>query len=99
MRTVGTRRERPCAHRFPDAREVDPKHVAVQEQERAERLVLRGRGDVALHGHPGEERLDLAGAQLARVPLAVVHHELYTHRTYDCSVRRLKCAAARFTGA
>jgi hypothetical protein len=65
----------PGAHRLPDARKLDPQHLAVEEEERAERLVLRGRGHVALDGQPGEERLDFARAHLARVPFAVMHHE------------------------
>jgi hypothetical protein len=65
----------PGAHRLLDAQKVDPQNSAVEEQEGAERLVLHGRGHVALYREPGEERLDLARAQLARMPLAVVHHE------------------------
>jgi hypothetical protein len=63
------------AHRLLDAWKVDPQHLAIQEQQRAERLVLGGRGYVALHGEPGEERLNFTRPHLARVPLSVVHHE------------------------
>ena len=50
---------------------VDLQHVAVQEQEGAQGLVL-GRGrDVAAHGQRGEEAGDLWGAHLGRVALAV----------------------------
>lgn len=65
----------PGAYRLFDARKVDPQHLAIQEEQRAKRLVLRGRGHVALHGEPGEERLDLSRAHFARVPFAVVHYE------------------------
>jgi hypothetical protein len=62
-------------HRLLDARQLDLKHLAIQEEKRAERLVLGGRRHVSLDGEPGEECLDLARAHLARVPSAMVDDE------------------------
>jgi hypothetical protein len=49
--------------------------VPVQEQEGAERLHLGRRRHPALDGQVGEERLDLGGPQLDRVPRAVEQDE------------------------
>jgi hypothetical protein len=49
-------------------------HVPVEEDECVERLVLRGRGDVLLRRRVGEERGDVGGAELGRVPLPVMDH-------------------------
>ena len=49
--------------------------VAVQEEERRERLVLGGGGDLAVGGEGGEEGVDLRLAQLVGVALAVEEDE------------------------
>jgi hypothetical protein len=38
-----------------DEGQLDPKHVAVEEQESAQRLVLRRGRDLTIHGEMGEE--------------------------------------------
>jgi len=47
--------------------ELDAEHVLVQEQEGAERLVLRGGSDVLFDGKVGKESFDLFLAHFARV--------------------------------
>ena len=42
-------------------------HVAIEEQQGAERLVLCGGSDVLLHGQVGEEGFDFRDAHVARV--------------------------------
>ena len=54
-----------------EPRQFDGEHFLVQEKERALGLVLRAGGDVSHCGQMGEKRLDLAGAHLGRVALAV----------------------------
>jgi hypothetical protein len=60
------RRRRPLQLLHP--RQLNPEHLAVEEQQRAERLLVGGRGDATLGGQHGEERLDLGRPQIARVP-------------------------------
>lgn len=51
--------------------QVNLQHLAVQEEEGAQRLVLGGGGNSAVDGQGGEKRRDLRGTHLGRVPLAV----------------------------
>ena len=48
---------------------------AIEEQQRAEGLILRRGGDMAFDGQMGEERLDLRAAHVLGVALAVVQDE------------------------
>ena len=50
-------------------------HRAIEEQERAEGLILRRRGNVTLDGEMGKKRLDFRAAHVFRVALAVVQDE------------------------
>ena len=50
-------------------------HLTVEEEERAERLVLRGGGDVVLHGERAEEFRDFRPAHARRVALVVEEDE------------------------
>ena len=43
--------------------EVEAEHVAVEEEDRAQRLVLRAGGNAVVDGQVGEERLDIGGAE------------------------------------
>jgi hypothetical protein len=47
------------------------KDIAIEEQERAERLVLRRRADATLRREPRQKRGDLGGAHVRRMPLAM----------------------------
>src|SRR5262249_7759517 len=51
--------------------EVEPEHVAVEEEEGGERLVLGAGGDAAFEGEVAEELFDLGGAEVAGVSPAV----------------------------
>lgn len=55
---------------------LDVEHLAVEEDQGAEALVLRGRRDAATHREVVEEGSDLGGAQLARVAPVVKADEL-----------------------
>jgi hypothetical protein len=59
------------AHDRAEPGEIDLEHLTVQEQERAEGLVLRGGRHASVHGQPGQEARDLRRSQLDRVALAV----------------------------
>jgi hypothetical protein len=48
-------------------RHLDSQHLAVEEEEGGERLVLRGRRNVAVVGEGGKERGDVLGSQVARM--------------------------------
>ena len=52
-----------------DGTDFNAKYVAIQEQERTERLILRRRADSAIRCEPGEEGGDLRGAHVRRMPL------------------------------
>jgi hypothetical protein len=54
-----------------EPRKFDLQHVAVEEKKRAERLVLRGRGDLPVNGERRQERGDFGAAHLGRIALAV----------------------------
>ena len=82
-------RRAPGAHKVVQPSELDLQHLAVQEQDRAQRLVLRRRADVPFHRQVGEERGDLRFPELARVAYAVKADE-----TADpCHVRLLRTTA------
>ena len=49
--------------------------MTIEEEERAQRLVLRGGGYVPASGETREEARDLGLAKLARVPSTVEAHE------------------------
>ena len=51
--------------------ELAAEHALVQEEDRGERLVLRGRGDAALGGEAGQERGDLGLPHLVGMSPAV----------------------------
>ena len=53
-----------------EARQVDPEDVPVEEQQRAERLILRGRRHAPLHGQARKERGHLRRGHLDRVTLS-----------------------------
>ena len=57
------------------ARHVDARHLLVEEDQRAERLVLRRRGVVALNGEVIEKGQNLGHTELAWVALPVEDHE------------------------
>ena len=50
--------------------QLDGQHLAVQKQERTERLVVRGRRNLALGGQHGQEGFYLRRTHVARVPQA-----------------------------
>lgn len=56
-------------------RNLDAEDVAVEKQERGQRLVLGRGADAVLDGEAREEALDLGRSHLARVPLAVEQDE------------------------
>lgn len=59
----------------PSTRRPDPQHVTVEEQERAQRLVLRRGRDLTIHGEMGEELPDFFYSHLRRVALPVEENE------------------------
>jgi hypothetical protein len=63
------------AHDLGQPRKIDLEHVAIQEQERRERLVLRGGRDAAIDGERREEPGDFDRAQLDGMAAAAVHDE------------------------
>ena len=48
-------------------RHVDAEHLAVEEEQRAQRLAMRGRRDAALVGEHDQEGLHLRRAEIARM--------------------------------
>ena len=56
-------------------RQVLREHLLVQEQQRRQRLPVRGDGHAALDRQPGQEGLDLGPAHVARMAHAVEAHE------------------------
>ena len=50
-------------------------HFPIQKQQRALRLVLRGRRDLQIDGEGDQEALDGVGAQVGRIPLTVETNE------------------------
>jgi hypothetical protein len=65
------RRRHPGAHDVAEGFDGPSEDVAVEEEERAERLRLRGGRDVLPRGEVREEGVDLGLAQLVRGALAV----------------------------
>ncbi len=63
------------AHSMDGQVHVLPQHLAVEEEERAEGLVLRGGGDPLLHSQMRQKGIHFLGAHLAGVALAVEHDE------------------------
>jgi len=66
---------RPSRPHRVDAAQVDLEHLLVQKQERRERLILRAGRDAIIDGQVSEKLLDLGGAPVTRVPLAVEEDE------------------------
>jgi len=64
-----------CAHDVVEPRQVDRQHVTIEEQERAQGLVLGGGGDASLDGEGAQEPRDLGRAQLDGMALAVEEDE------------------------
>ena len=59
------------AAQLPHPRQVEPKHLLVEKQQRRQRLLVRGRRHAALGSEPGQERLELRLCQLRRMTQAV----------------------------
>ena len=73
----GQPRRRARALDVLEPRELVLEDVAVQKQNRAFRLILRGRGDAAPDREVGQECLDVRGSELRRVALAVIDDEAF----------------------
>ncbi len=58
-------------HDVVEPRQLLLENLAIEEEQRAQRLVLRGRGDIAVDGQIAQEARDLGGAHLGRMALAV----------------------------
>src|SRR6185312_1719116 len=72
------RRHTPRALRADDVaqpRRLDPQHLAVQEKNRRQSLVLRARRDIAERCKTRQERFDIATAQLTRMTRAARQDE------------------------
>ena len=50
---------------------VDAKHILVQKEQCAERLILRRRADMTLDREPRQEPREFGGTHFGRVPLSV----------------------------
>jgi hypothetical protein len=85
----GQPRRPPGANHVVDPRHVDPEDVAIQEEHRAERLVLRGGGHVAVGGECARECGDRLGPELPGMALAMEEDEA----TDPADVRLLRPAA------
>jgi len=59
------RRHRPAELAQP--RHVDAEDLAIEKEQRAQRLAMRGRGDAALVGKHDQELLHLRRAEIARM--------------------------------
>ncbi len=55
-------------------RHLKPQHLAIQKEQGAQGLLVRGGGHAALAGKVGQKRLKFCGAQLARMPQPVKAH-------------------------
>jgi hypothetical protein len=62
------------ANRARDVADVELQHLAIQEHERAERLILRRRRDAPFDGKVRQEAPNRVPSELARVTLAVIEH-------------------------
>ena len=60
-----------CANEVVEPREFHVEDLAIQEQQRVQRLVLRRCRDVVANGERREKRGDFRGAHLGGMPLAV----------------------------
>jgi hypothetical protein len=58
-----------------EPRQLLREHLAVEEEQRAQRLVLGGTGDMALDGQRGQEPRHLESTHLERVTLAMEEDE------------------------
>jgi hypothetical protein len=56
-------------------RQIEPEHLLVEEEQRRQRLLVRGQRHAALTREPGEKSLDLGRAHLGRVAQPVEAHE------------------------
>src|SRR5713101_5762975 len=72
-----------------EPRELDTEHLAVEEQERAQRLILCRGGNLLPNREGREELGDLGGAHLHRMAFAVEENVRLIQWTYAFSVRRL----------
>jgi hypothetical protein len=59
------------------AREWLRQHLGIQEQERAQGLILRRRGNLLLNGESGEESLDFGQAHFVWMALLMEQHESF----------------------
>jgi hypothetical protein len=64
-----------CMGHVIDGSGINPKNPPIQEQQHAERLVLRRRAHLPLHGEVGEIPTDLVTTHLRRMPLAMKDNE------------------------
>jgi hypothetical protein len=86
--TTGRRTVR-SAHDVVEPREVLFQHLAVEEEQRAQGLVLGGGGDLAVDGQRGQELRYVGSAHLERVALAVKKDVPAGPRDVGLSLRRL----------
>ncbi len=75
VKTNGRREGRLARSIPPTKGKLDPEHVAVEEQERTQRLVLRRGRDLTIHGEMGEELPDFFYSHLRWVTLPVEEDE------------------------
>src|SRR5712691_1478933 len=61
----------PSAHEVVEPGQVLLQYFTVEEQQRPQRLILGGGGDLALYGQGGEELGDLAGPHLSGMTLVM----------------------------
>jgi hypothetical protein len=80
------------AHDAVEPRQLYLQHLLVEEQQRGQRLVLRRRRHLAVHGQVREERLDLGGRHVGPMPLAWNRMKRRTQDRYCCSARQLQCS-------
>src|SRR5262249_26324344 len=59
------------AHEIVEPRQLGPEDVPVEEEQRAQRLILRGRSHTTFHRQIREKRGDLRRGHLGRVTLAM----------------------------
>ena len=71
MRTIGSRFGFCAAHRVEREVQRQFEYLPIEEEQGAERLVLRGGSNAFLYGQVGEESLDLGSAQVFGITFAV----------------------------
>jgi hypothetical protein len=81
------------AHDAVERREVDLEDVAVEEEERSQRLVLRRGADALAHGEVREEGVDLGLAHLGGMALVV--EEDVAARPRDVGLLRAQAVVPR----